>query len=201
MKRIHIRRRILALAAVLLVLALSTSAVIRPVAVQASRPQSNVTLTMWTWKVFHKSAWQAVATAFKAKTGITVNIEAFSPDATYRQKVASAAQTHSLPDIVSYWSGDPTLSGPGDWIDLTGKVHPSAYLPGTYDKTSVITKQTYAGWAADPKDNKEALNLKVGHAYSVPALAGSANFMFFNKAMMKKAGLRPQCRRRPRSRT
>ncbi len=191
MKRIHFRRRTLPVALFLLALVASTTAVVRPAAVQASHARSNVTITMWTWKVFHKSAWQAVATAFKAKTGITVNIEAFSPDATYRQKVAAAAQTHALPDVVSYWSGDPTLSGPGNWIDLTGKVKPSAYLPGTFDKNSMITKQTYAGWAADPKDNKEALNLKVGHAYSVPALAGSANFMFFNKAMMKKAGLNP----------
>jgi len=190
MKRfVHSR---LALAGTLTVsLALSTVAGLSTHRAQAAQPHSNVTLTMWTWKVFHKTGWEAVAAAFKAKTGITVNVQAFSPDATYRQKVASAAQTHQLPDIVSYWSGDPTLSGPGYWIDLTSKVTPSSYLPGTFDKTSMITKQTYAGWAADPKDNKAALSLKVGHAYSVPQLAGSANFMFFNKAMMKKAGLNP----------
>jgi len=185
------RRLSLPAAAILASLALSAVVVARPVGVQAARPHSNVTLTMWTWKVFHKAGWDAVAAAFKAKTGVTVNVQAFSPDATYRQKVASAAQTHQLPDVVSYWSGDPTLSGPGYWVDLTGKVTPSNYLPGTFDKTSMITKQTYSGWAADPKDFKAALALKVGHAYSVPAVAGSPNFMFFNKSMMQKAGLNP----------
>ena len=52
---------------------------------------SNVTLSMWTWKVFHVPAWQAVAKAFKAQTGIAVTVEAFQPDALYRTKLAASA--------------------------------------------------------------------------------------------------------------
>ena len=152
---------------------------------------NGVTLTMWTWKVFHVPAWQAVAKAFKAQTGIDVTIQAFQPDPLYRTKVAAAGASKSLPDILSWWSTDWAPAASGWWTDLTGQVDASVYMPGTYDLGSVVTKAQYANWAADPKDNKAKLGLKVGHAYSVPALAGAPNFMFFNKAMRKKAGLDP----------
>jgi multiple sugar transport system substrate-binding protein len=152
---------------------------------------SNVTLTMWTWKVFHVPAWKAVAKAFQAQTGISVTVAAYQPDDLYKTKLASAAASKSLPDIISYWSTDWTPAASGWWMDLTGQVKPSVYLPGTYDTGSLITPTQYAAWAADPKTNKARLTLKVGHTYSVPALAGSPNFMFFNKTMRKKAGLNP----------
>ncbi len=152
---------------------------------------SGVALTMWTWKVFHVPAWKAVAAAFQAKTGVSVTVQAYQPDPLYRTKLAAAGSSKSLPDIISYWSSDYSPAANGWWMDLTGKVDGSIYLPGTYDTSSVVTQSTYTTWAADPKDNKAKLTLKVGHAYSLPALAGSPNFMFFNKAMRKKAGLNP----------
>jgi ABC-type glycerol-3-phosphate transport system substrate-binding protein len=157
----------------------------------AATVRSNVTLTMWTWKVFHVKAWQEVAKAFKAKTGISVTIQAYQPDALYRTKLAAAGASKALPDIISYWSTDWAPAANGWWMDLTGKVDGSAYMPGTFDTGSVVTKPYYTGWAADPTNNKAKLGLKVGHAYSLPALAGAPNFMFFNKAMRKKAGLNP----------
>jgi ABC-type glycerol-3-phosphate transport system substrate-binding protein len=162
-----------------------------PARVGATALRSNVTLTMWTWKVFHVTAWQAVAKAFKAQTGITVTIEAYQPDPLYRTKLAAAGASKSLPDIISYWSGDDSPAANGWWMDLTGKVDASVFMPGTFDTTSLITQATYNNWAADPKDNKAKLALKVGHNYSVPVLAGAPNFMFFNKAMRQKAGLNP----------
>jgi ABC-type glycerol-3-phosphate transport system substrate-binding protein len=157
----------------------------------ASAARSDVTLTMWTWKVFHVKAWQAVAAAFKAKTGISVVIQAYQPDALYRTKLAAAGASKSLPDIISYWSADWSPAANGWWMDLTGKIDGSVYMPGTFDTGSVVTQSTYTNWAADPKNNKAKLALKVGHYYSVPALAGAPNFMFFNKAARKKAGLNP----------
>jgi multiple sugar transport system substrate-binding protein len=162
-----------------------------PGRVGAAALSSNVTLSMWTWKVFHVTAWQAVAKAFKAKTGITVTVQAFQPDALYRTKLAAAAASKTLPDILSYWSGDFTPAASGWFSDLTGKVDGSAYMAGTYDSTSVLTQSVYAGWQANPTANQANLKLKVGHVYSLPALAGSPNFMFFNKSMRKKAGLNP----------
>jgi ABC-type glycerol-3-phosphate transport system substrate-binding protein len=159
--------------------------------VEAAVTRSNVTLTMWTWKVFHVKAWQAVAAAFKTKTGISVTIQAYQPDPLYRTKLAASGASKSLPDIISYWSTDWTPAANGWWMDLTGKVDGSAYMPGTYDSGSVVTQATYTTWAADPKTNKAKLALKPGHVYSLPALAGSPNFMFFNKSMRKKAGLNP----------
>jgi multiple sugar transport system substrate-binding protein len=153
--------------------------------------RSPVTLTMWTWKVFHVTAWEAVAKEFKAQTGITVTVRAYQPDPLYRTKLAAAGASKSLPDIISYWSTDWTPAANGWWMDLTGEVDGSVYMPGTYDTGSMISQATYTNWAADPKDNKAKLALKVGHVYSLPSLAGAPNFMFFNKAMRKKAGLDP----------
>jgi len=186
-----INRRSLPVAAMLASLALSAVVVARPVGAQAARPHSNVTLTMWTWKVFHKAGWDAVAASFKARTGITVNVQAFSPDALYKTKVASAAQAHQLPDVISYWSTSQwSLAADKYLVDLTGKVDPGVYAPGTYDATSIVTAQDKKSWAADPT-SKNLTALPVGHVYTVPALAGSPNFMFFNKSMMRQAGLNP----------
>jgi len=163
-----------------------------PAAVLAAHPRSDVALTMWTWKVFHKSGWEAVAAAFKAKTGITVNIQAFSPDDLYRTKVRAATNTRQLPDILSYWSGAQwDLAAAGALMDLTGKVSAEGFAPGTYAQSSVLTKDAHAAWVANPTTSKKLLALPVGHVFSVPTLAGSPNFMMFNKSMMKKAGLNP----------
>jgi ABC-type glycerol-3-phosphate transport system substrate-binding protein len=159
--------------------------------VKAATLKANVTLSMWTWKVFHVPAWQAVAKEFKAQTGITVSVQAFQPDALYRTKVSASGASKTLPDILSYWSTDWSPAASGWWMDLTGELDPSVYIPGTYDTGSMVTQAQYTAWTADPKTNKARLTLKVGHAYSAPALAGSPNFMFFNKAMRKKAGLNP----------
>jgi multiple sugar transport system substrate-binding protein len=189
MKGIFTRSRSLVAAAVILSLVVPSAATVRSHAAKAAT--SDVTLNMWTWKQIHIAGWQAVAAAFKAQTGITVNVQAFSPDATFRTKLIAAGQAKQLPDIVSYWSNDFTLQSDGYLVDLTGKIDCSAYIPGTCDTTSVVSKAQVAQWRADPKDYKQYFGLQQGHLWTVPALAGSPNFMFFNKAMMKKAGLNP----------
>ncbi|HEY0803945.1 MAG TPA: hypothetical protein VGD84_02725, partial [Pseudonocardiaceae bacterium] len=65
-----------------------------------SGASSATTLTMWTFKQTHVKALQAAATAFKAQTGITVNITAYTPDDTYTAKVQSAAATHNVADVL-----------------------------------------------------------------------------------------------------
>ena len=57
---------------------------------------SGTTLTMWTFKQTHVKALQDAAAAFKAKTGITVDITAYTPDDTYTSKVQSAADRKSV---------------------------------------------------------------------------------------------------------
>ena len=187
------RRPVATLALVGALLAGATGSGIRSTQVHAARAAatSNVTLTMWTWKQIHVAGWEAVAAAFKAQTGITVNVQATTPDAIYRTKVVAAGQTHTLPDILSYWSNDFTPEGDGYLTDLTGKIDCSAYVKGTCDTTSLVTPALYKQWHADPKTFKSFLSLPVGHIYTVPELAGSPNFMFFHKSMMKRAGLDP----------
>jgi multiple sugar transport system substrate-binding protein len=57
------------------------------------------TLDMWTFKQSHVPALRDVAKEFKKQTGITVHIEAYTPDDAYTTKVQSAAKTHDLPDV------------------------------------------------------------------------------------------------------
>jgi ABC-type glycerol-3-phosphate transport system substrate-binding protein len=152
---------------------------------------SSTTLSMWTWKEAHVAGLQAIAADFKAQTGITVNINAYQPDDTYRTKITTAAQTGNLPDIVSYWSGSQwDLAASGILSNITGQVDASwqsQFLPNTYTKTSVYPQQTYTTCQKDPKCTYK--NVKVGQVYSVPYVAGQAYFIYANKSILQKAGL------------
>ncbi len=150
---------------------------------------------MWTWKVAHVPGLQAIAKNFEAKTGIKVNVTAVNPDDAYRTKLTTSAQSGDLADIISYWTGGDDfwgLASSGTLIDITDKVDDawkSQFLPGTIEKSSYF-QQSRAD--ACKKDSKCSFsNVPVGHLFSVPIMAGSAYFVYGNKALMKQAGLDP----------
>jgi multiple sugar transport system substrate-binding protein len=146
---------------------------------------------MWTWKEAHIPGLEAIAADFKAQTGITVNVNAYTPDVAYRTKITTAAQTGNLPDIISYWSGSQyDLAASGVLSDITGKVDASwqsEFSPGTYTKTSVYTQQKYTTCQKDPKCTYK--NVQVGKVYSIPYVAGQSYYIYANKAILQKAGL------------
>lgn len=152
---------------------------------------SSVSLTMWTWKIAHVPGIEAIAKNFKAKTGIDVKVTAYNPDDVYRTKVTTAAQSSDLPDILSYWSGGQyDLASNGLLVDITDKLDSnwkSSFLPGTLDKTSIVTQSTYDTCQKDSQCTYK--NVKVDHAYSVPYLAGQAMFVYANKNLLQQAGL------------
>lgn len=155
---------------------------------------SPATLSMWTWKTDNVPGLQAIAKDFKAKTGITVNVSAYTPDAAYRTKVTTAAQSSSLPDILSYWSGSQwDLVTNGLLQSLQGKVDStwkSSFLPGTYDQNSVYTEATQAACKLD--STCEHGNVSLGQTVSVPYVAGQAMFVYANKNLLQQAGLSAQ---------
>src|SRR5690349_19459463 len=57
-------------------------------------------ITMWTFKQSHVKPLQEAATQFKAQTGISVEIQAVTPDDAFKAKVQSAAKTNGLPDVL-----------------------------------------------------------------------------------------------------
>jgi multiple sugar transport system substrate-binding protein len=150
------------------------------------------TLTMWTFKQSHVKALEAAAAAFKAKTGITVNITAYTPDATFTSKVQSAAATHTVADVLEVHAAgeDRVFGGAGILTDLASTVNAAwkaRFLKGTAD-SGLITQAVYQASllpkATDP-------GVKVGQLFSVPFTAGTFGIIFANKSKLQAAGLDP----------
>jgi multiple sugar transport system substrate-binding protein len=153
---------------------------------------SGTTLTMWTFKEPHVKALQDAAAAFKAKTGITVNITAYTPDDTFTSKVQSAAATHSLPDVMEVHAAgeDFTFGAAGLLTDLSSDIDASwksRFLNGTAD-AGLVTPQIYQQ-SLDPKSTH--LGIKTGQLLSIPFTAGTFGVIYANKAKLRAAGLDP----------
>jgi multiple sugar transport system substrate-binding protein len=153
---------------------------------------SGATLTMWTFKATHVKALQDAAAAFKAKTGITVNITAYTPDDTYTSKVQSAAATHSLPDVLEVHAAgeDFTFGAAGLLTDLTPDVDAAwkaRFLNGIAD-SGVVTPQIYQA-SLNPKSTHDGV--KTGQLFSIPFTAGTFGVIYANKAKLTAAGLDP----------
>ena len=158
-----------------------------------AEPASDVSLTMWTWKLFHVPGLQAIAKNYEAKTGIKVTINAYNPDEVYRTKITTAGQSGDLPDILSYWSGGQfDMAATDQLVELTSLVDAGwkgNFLSGTYEKSSMMTQSVYDSCQKDPKCTYK--NITVGQSFSIPYLAGQAFFVYANKELLQKAGLDP----------
>jgi multiple sugar transport system substrate-binding protein len=153
---------------------------------------SGTTLTMWTFKQPHVKALQDAAAAFTKKTGITVDITAYTPEATYASKVQSAAATHSLPDVLEVHSAgeDFTFGAAGLLTDLATDVDASwksRFLSGTAD-SGLVTQQIYQ---ASQNSKSTHYGIKTGQLFSVPFTAGAFGVVYANKAKLQAAGLDP----------
>ncbi len=179
------RARALAVAALL---ALSTAACTGGDDGESSAP----TLQMWTFKRTHVAALQEVAAAFKAKTGTTVTIQAFTPDDVFTAKIQSAAQTKDLPDVLELHAGgeDMRVGGAGLLADLapdfTGQ-------PGASGLERFLATTRQAGLVTDERKAKtqELQQTKVGTLFSVPFTAGTFGIVYGNREKMQAAGLNP----------
>jgi multiple sugar transport system substrate-binding protein len=157
--------------------------------------QTPVELTMWTWKLNHVPGLEAVAANFESQTGIKVTITAVNPDDAYRTKLTTSAQSGDLPDIMSYWTGGNDFwnyAGSGILVELTDKVDTqwaASFIPGTFEKSSVLSQSRYDSCQADPGCTFK--NVKAGQVFSIPYMAGSAYFVYGSKPLMTQAGLDP----------
>jgi multiple sugar transport system substrate-binding protein len=149
---------------------------------------SNASISMWTFKRTHVAALQSVAAAFKAKTGITVNVEAFTPDDVFTAKIQSAAQTKDLPDVIELHAGgeDMRVGGAGLLADLNEQ-----FPAATLQRFLASTRE--AGRVTDQRKSSitELKDAKVGTLYSVPFTAGTFGIVYANRDKMKAAGLNP----------
>ncbi|GII29047.1 extracellular solute-binding protein [Planotetraspora mira] len=149
------------------------------------------TLKMWTFKKSHADALNKVAAQFKSETGITVSVEAVTPDDVFVSKVQSAAQTDGLPDVLEVHAGgeDLEMGASGLLQDLQGDVDATwkqRLLPTTQE-SGVMTQQRIDDAASDSPFK----STKAGQRFSVGFTAGAFGIVYANKDKLQAAGLDP----------
>ena len=157
-----------------------------------SSGSSGTTLQMWTFKQTHVKALQAAAANFKAKTGITVDVTAYTPDDTFTSKVESAAAGHDVADVLEVHSGgeDWVLGAAGIVADLQSTVDDSfqsRFLSGTAN-TGLVSAGEYKK-SLDPKASDHGV--KQGQLFSVPLTAGTFGVIYASRSKLKAAGIDP----------
>ncbi|WP_181871028.1 ABC transporter substrate-binding protein [Sphaerisporangium album] len=145
-------------------------------------------LTMWTFKRTHLAALQQAAEKFRTSSGITVKVEAITPDDAFTAKIQSAAQTKNLPDVLEVHAGgeDFRIGGAGLLADLAGDFPASKlarFLPTTREAGLVTAERQ--------RQITELKPAKVGNLFSVPFTAGTFGIVYANRQKMQAAGLDP----------
>jgi len=153
---------------------------------------SGATLEMWTFKQTHVKPLQAAAAAFKAKTGITVNVTAYTPDDAYKSKVMSAASTKNVADVLEVHAAgeDFVFGGAGILADITSNVDSAwqgRFLKGTADSGRVSEQRYQRSLAPKAAD----VGIKTGQLFSVPFTTGTFGIVYANKSKLTAAGLDP----------
>ncbi|GHH72960.1 sugar ABC transporter substrate-binding protein [Streptomyces sulfonofaciens] len=156
----------------------------------SSGPGDAATLEMWTFKQSHVAALRNAAEEFRKQTGISVRVEAYTPDDAYTTKVQSAAKTHDLPDVLETHSDgeDMSLGAAGIAADLRGLV-PAAWsdrFEQAVRTSGTVTDQKLR--ESQPKDSK-LHGVRKGQRFSVPFTTGTFGIVYANKRMLADAGV------------
>ncbi|MFB9280131.1 ABC transporter substrate-binding protein [Cohnella cellulosilytica] len=150
-------------------------------------------LTLWTWKIAMAPGFEAAAEKFKEKTGITVKVEAFSPDDTYRQKVIGAANSGDLPDVIHWWA-TRGLGFENALVNMNDKVtddFKSKFI-GTAFNESLVRESDVRNWANDAQQSDVVKSLKVGDLHQIPLDVGGFFTIYANNEILKEVGLENQ---------
>lgn len=155
--------------------------------------KSDVKLTMWHWKVAFDPGFKAVADAFKAKTGITVETQAFTPDDAYRQKLTGAASAGDMPDLYAYWAGPLEGAYDGKAMEMGPELDKdptwkAGFLPSALQGVTV-SQANLDTWATDEKASDWKKQRQVGQIYGVPLDVGAFYTIYGNAKLLKQAGL------------
>ncbi|MET0136626.1 MAG: extracellular solute-binding protein [Kibdelosporangium sp.] len=147
---------------------------------------------MWTFKQTHVKPLQAAADSFKAKTGITVNVSAYTPDDTFKSKIMSAASTKNLADVLEVHAAgeDFVLGGAGILADLKPSVTDDwkgRFLATTAD-SGLVTADRYE---RSLKPKAADAGIRTGQLFSVPFTSGTFGIVYASKAKLAAAGLDP----------
>jgi ABC-type glycerol-3-phosphate transport system substrate-binding protein len=147
-------------------------------------------LTMWTWKIAMVPGFEAAAKKFKEKTGITVKVEAFTPDDTYRQKVIGAANSGDMPDIIHWWA-TRGLGFENALVNMNDKAtddFKSKFI-GTAFNESIVRDVDVRNWANDSQQSDVVKSLKAGDLHQIPLDVGGFFTIYANNEILKEVGL------------
>ncbi|MDR2974524.1 MAG: extracellular solute-binding protein [Propionibacteriaceae bacterium] len=152
--------------------------------------QGGSSLTMWTFKQSHVKPLQNAAEKFKEKTGVSVTVQAFTPDDAYVTKVQTSAQTGDLPDVMEVHSNgeDFTYGGSGLLTNLADKVDSSwsnSFLEAVR-QDGVVNDAYYKQSLAE---GSKTAGIQKGERWSVPFTIGTFGIVYANKAKLAAAGV------------
>jgi multiple sugar transport system substrate-binding protein len=148
------------------------------------------TLTMWTFKQSHVEPLQNAAKSFEERTGISVDVQAYTPDDAFITKVQAAAQTGDLPDVLEvHTHGDDfTFGAAGLLEDLSDDVDEewtSRFLPAVANDGTV----TDAYYEQSLAEGSKTAGIEKGQRYSVPLTIGTFGIVYANKERLEEAGI------------
>ena len=147
-------------------------------------------LVIWTFKQSHVKALQQVAAGFTKQTGISVTVQAYTPDDAYVTKVQAAAKTGSLPDVMEvHTNGDDLTFGAAGLLTDLAKDADDSWLANYRPEVradGTVTQQYYQqSLAADSKTK----GVKLGQRFSVPLTIGTFGIVYANKQRLAAAGV------------
>jgi multiple sugar transport system substrate-binding protein len=150
------------------------------------------TLEMWTFKQAHVEPLKAAAAEFKAETGITVDITAYTPDDTFKSKLQTSAQSNDLADVFEVHAAgeDFVLGGSGILADFDSDVD-SGWRGQFVDGVADSGKVDEARYQRSLKPEAPDAGIKTGQRFSVPFTIGTFGVIYANKGMLTAAGLDP----------
>lgn len=156
-------------------------------------PKSDVTLTLWHWKVGFDPGLKAVADAYKKKTGITVETQVTTPDDAYTQKVTAAATANNMPDIYLYWSGPTNGAFDGRAMEWSAELDKdpawkNSFYPSALSGT-VIKQSQLDSYAKDKKASDWLKSRQIGQYYGIPIDVGSFYTIYGNAKLLQEAGV------------
>ena len=149
-------------------------------------------LTMWTWKLAYMPGFEAVAEAYEKATGVKVEISPFYPDQTYKQKVAAAMSTGSLPDLIHWWGTNSPefVEQVVNMKDVMTDEWKAQFYPVSFPAVTV-SQNNIDNWATEKDLLPYKKNLKVGDMAGIPLDVGGFYIFYGNKKLIEQAGLDP----------
>ncbi|MFE7569001.1 ABC transporter substrate-binding protein [Streptomyces sp. NPDC057539] len=148
------------------------------------------TLEMWTFKQTHVAALRAAAEDFEKKTGIKVEVDAYTPDDAFVTKIQSSAKTGDLPDVLELHSdGEDLALGAGGVVsELTDVVNDDwlARYPESVRESGYVNDAKLK--ESEPEDAKFH-GVEKGDRHSVPFTIGTFGIVYANKQMLADAGI------------